>query len=151
MNQNLFRYASYAMQKILPHLDVWVSRILIYVGIFPSRKGYCLFKDAILFRVACRPNASANTLYQILSEWHGCTPKTPESNMRSALKTAHDLGTLIKLNKILCINIISSSDSVLTNLHFISLIEQHCRYYIITLQAAQQNEVCEQLAWEFED
>jgi hypothetical protein len=110
-------------------LEQLISKTLNTLGIFPSKKGYGILKDAIIYRLIGF-HSGANFkggVYKTISHRYDCPEKTIESNIRHALKSAYDCGKLQRLNDIIGAEVLDGR-YLISNLQFISLVAQHCYY-----------------------
>lgn len=104
-----------------------VSETLTHLGIFPYRKGHGLLKDSVLHYTALYQKGSTGELYRAVAALHHCTQKTLESNIRSAIKAAHNSGMLLRLNALIGTEVLDKG-YVPSNLQFISILAQYCFY-----------------------
>ena len=132
MNKHFYEVAPTEVREALPVLDNTVSRTLIFLGIYPCRKGHLLLKDGILYYLIQYAKGATTDLYRCVAMWHNCTPRAAESNIRSAIRAAYDTGALYKINDLLGITIVDKCYS-LSNMEFISLVAQYCYYSDVSI------------------
>ena len=138
MNEHFLNSAANAVKQTLPELDHSLSSALTRLGIFPYRKGHKLIKDCVLYYLVQYEKGISGDLYRTVSLWHNCLPGTLESNIRSALKAAHNSGKLSQLNDLLGAVVLDETCGI-SNLQFISLIAQYCYYYSTPLGSVKRH------------
>jgi len=126
MNRHLLELAPEEMKQRLRAIDHTVSQTLIALSIFPYRKGHSLIKDGVLYCMTrYASDLPADDLYRSVALWHQCSPKAVESNIRSAIRAADNMGALVRLDRLLGVAVVNKSYP-LSNLQFISLLAQYC-------------------------
>lgn len=133
MNEVFLSQAKTLYGESFKDLEQTISQTLNTLGIYPSKKGYGILKDAVIYslviyKTTYKTDIIGNDgLYETMSEWNNCSKKTVESNIRHTLKSAHNCGKLRHLNDIIGIEVLDDGYPI-SNLQFISLIAQHCYY-----------------------
>ncbi len=102
-------------------VTTFATRIMLHIGISPSRAGFKLIRDAMWLYL--QGYTKMKDINQALAKRHAISPSAVERDMRTALNAITDSNAYERLNRIYGIEVFTKADPISTKRFIATLCE----------------------------
>lgn len=107
--------------------DLWISDLLINIGILPNLSGYYQIKNAVYIAANSPELVNIKDIYKKVAKNYNTFEQNVERNIRNAITVSYKENSLIRLNNILKVDVVKSENHFLSNSQLISLLAHYIK------------------------